>query len=98
MLHPFNLATTPAVLRTTNLLALKPDHTRRDVWLAAQELTLFIASYAREKHLPPDVVGMFFGLMRPFVSYEEAALHAAQAIVNAWYCEDEEAANESSWH
>ena len=90
MRQPFNLATTPAVLRTTNLLALDADYTRQDVWSAAQELTLFIASYAREKHLPPDVVGVFFGLLRPFVSYEEAALHSAQAIVNAFYALEEE--------
>ena len=89
MRQPFSLATTPAVLHSTNLLALSPEYTRNDVWSAAQELTLFIASYAREKHLPPDVVGVFFGLLRPFTSYEEAALHSAQAIVDAFYQEEE---------
>ena len=89
MMHAFNLATTPAVLRTTNLLALEPDCSRHDVWSAAQELTLFIASYAREKHLSPEVVGVFFGVLHPFASYEEAALHSAQAIVNAYFSDED---------
>ena len=76
--------THPHVVRACNLLGLPENASTAELWSAAQQLTLYIASYCREKHLSPAVTAIIFGVTEKCENHEQVALLGAQNLVHAY--------------
>lgn len=73
------------LLHLFNFLDLPPAPSRDDVFRCAQNRTFLLAGFCRECRLPPEVVTDFFGVKQSCSNYDQAALLAAQNLVEAYY-------------
>ena len=81
---PINPFMCGEILHAFNLLGLSESPTSVQIWDAAQQFTLFFASYCRERQLPPDATAIIFGVTQPCDSHEQAALLGARNLVEAY--------------
>ena len=72
------------ILHLYNFLDLPQHPSRAQIWSAAQKVTLFFASFCRDRDLPPDATALIFGVHKRCVSHEEAALLGASNLVEAY--------------
>lgn len=72
------------VLHVYNFLDLPDKPSRAQLWSAAQKVTLFFASFCRDRDLPPDATAVIFGVNKRCSSHEEAALLGASNLVEAY--------------
>lgn len=72
------------ILHLYNFLDLPEHPSRRQIWSAAQKVTLLFASFCRERELPPDATAVIFGVQARCNTHEEAALFGARNLVEAY--------------
>ena len=72
------------ILHLYNFLDLPNEPTRAQIWSAAQRVTLFFASFCKDRELPPDATAVIFGVQERCSTHEEAALLGARNLVEAY--------------
>ena len=81
---PVNPLLCGEILHLYNFLDLPNEPTRAQIWSAAQRVTLFFASFCKDRQLPPDATAVIFGVQVGCSTHEEAALLGARNLVEAY--------------
>ena len=82
------------ILHLYNFLDLPEHPSRRQIWSAAQKVTLLFASFCRDRELPPDAIAVIFGVNKRCGTHEEAALLGASNLVDAYIAYTEQSGGE----
>ena len=72
------------ILHAYNFLDLPEKPSRPQIWLAAQKVTLFFASFCKARNLPPQALAIIFGVDQKCDTHEQAALLGARNLVEAY--------------
>lgn len=72
------------ILHVYNFLDLAEKPSRPQIWLAAQKVTLFFASFCKARNLPPQALAIIFGVDQKCDTHEQAALLGARNLVEAY--------------
>ena len=71
-------------LRNMDVLGVSPECTRAELWVAAQNFSIFWCQYCIERGLPVEAVTSVFGVHRKCENHFEAALFGAKNLVECY--------------
>ena len=71
-------------LRNMNVLGVNPDCSKAELWIAAQNFSIFWCNYCIERELPIEAVTSVFGVRHRCENHLEAALFGAKNLVDCY--------------
>lgn len=75
-------------LRNMNVLGVSHECSKAQLWIAAQNYTIFWSQYCVDRGLPIEAVAAVFGVTRHCDNHCEAALYGAANLVECFLTPD----------